>query len=138
MKTKPFLISVMFAAMPALYTLSAEAVVPATDRAGTAAYTGCPTVIPTPTTGRIYHFDKIVFGITGPLQAILAADQAALDAKPRNTPLDIKVVDRPATVADLKGKVLAFMQAANTVANRNNIQIDTVAYADVVCPANPQ
>jgi hypothetical protein len=138
MNLKHILSSVILAAVPALYSLSAEAAVPATDRVGTAAFSGCPTVIPAPATGRIYHFDKIIFVITGPLVATLAADQPALDAKPRNTPLDIKVVDRPTTVADLKGKVLTFLGATTSVANRNGIRIDSVEYASVVCPASPQ
>jgi hypothetical protein len=71
----------------------------------------------------------------GQLTALVAGDQIALNAVPRLTTLDIKVLDDPRSVADVKGKVLTFLAAADTAANRNGIRIDDVDYA-VVCP-NP-
>jgi hypothetical protein len=79
------------------------------------------------------HMDKIVFTLTGPLAAALPADQLALDAIVRNSKLDIKVLDDPNTVADLKGKVLDFLGAADSEVNRGNVSIKDVLYA-VVCP----
>ena len=63
-------------------------------------------------------------------------DQPQLDAVPRNRRLDIKVLDDPRTIADLKAKVLTFLGAAVLPANLNTIVIDDVDYA-VVCP-NPE
>jgi hypothetical protein len=83
------------------------------------------------------HADKIIFRLTGPIQAAQAADQAALDAVKRNTELDIKVLDDPATVADLKGKVLTFLGGVDNVASRQFVKIIDVDYA-MVCPAVPQ
>jgi hypothetical protein len=82
---------------------------------------------------RATHADKIVFLLTGPLQAALPGDQQALDLVPRNTDLDIKVLDDPKMVADLKGKVLTFLGAANTSENRLQVRITQVLYA-MVCP----
>jgi hypothetical protein len=84
---------------------------------------------------RAVHMDKVIFRITGALVAALDADQPALDAVPRDSRLDIKVLDDPRTVADLKGKVLTFLRAVDGPGNRANIVIDDVDYA-VVCP-NP-
>jgi hypothetical protein len=78
------------------------------------------------------HMDKIIFRITGDLAAANNADQAALDDVPRSSRLDIKVLDDPTTVADLKGKVLTFLGALDNEANRLQIAIDDVDYA-VVC-----
>jgi hypothetical protein len=77
--------------------------------------------------------DKIIFQILDDLRAQLEADQPALDAVPKKTALDIKVIDNPSTVADLKGKVLTFLGAADTSTNRDAISIDDVEYA-VICP----
>jgi hypothetical protein len=80
----------------------------------------------------LVHMDKIIFRITGPLTAILDAEQAQLNAIPLNSSLDIKVLDNPRTVADLKGKVLSFLGAQDTVVNRARVTIDDVDYA-VAC-----
>jgi hypothetical protein len=85
---------------------------------------------------RAVHMDKVIFHITDILLAADAGDQAALNAVPRNSRLDIKVLDNPTTVADLKGKVLSFLGAVDGPINRERIVIDDVDYA-VVCP-NPE
>ena len=85
---------------------------------------------------RIFHFDKVIFQIaTGNLVPILPADAAALKALPRNTDLDIKIIDDPRTVADLVSKVLSFLgaQPANP-GNRQLIRITEVEYSTIVCP----
>jgi hypothetical protein len=92
-------------------------------------------VLPNGVAVRAVHMDKIIFRITDELLAAAAADQAQLDAVPRNSALDIKVLDDPRTVADLKAKVLTFLGAQVTAANRNAITVTDVDYA-VVCP-NP-
>jgi hypothetical protein len=84
---------------------------------------------------RLVHMGKIIFRINGELTAAAAADQAQLDNVPRNTPHDIKVLDDPRTVADLKAKVLTFLGAQLTAANRNNTTIIDVDYS-TTCP-NP-
>jgi hypothetical protein len=61
------------------------------------------------------------------------ADQSAFDNVPQKTDLDIKVIDNPSTVADLEGKVLTFLGAADTTINRDAIVISDVEYA-VICP----
>jgi hypothetical protein len=116
--------------------LGSHADVPPVDSIGVPAVVICrndPNGNPMPA----IHMDKVIFRITGPLQAALAADQPALDAVPVNSRLDIKVLDNPRTVADLKGKVLTFLHAVDNPANRNAIVIDDVDYA-VVCrnPSN--
>ncbi len=119
-----------FAAATALPT-SIGAAVPPVDSVGKAAIIKCGT-----TNGviiRAAHADKIVFVILGFLQAQTPNDQPALDLLPRNDPLDIKVLDDPKTVADLLGKVLTFLGAADNTANRQNIRILEVKYA-MVCP----
>ncbi len=113
----------------------AQADVPIVDRIGHPAIVVCKT-LPNEDVVRAVHMDKIIFQITGALTAANGADQQQLDAVPRNTALDIKVLDDPRTVADLKAKVLTFLGAMLTPANRLNIEIREVAYA-VVCP-NPQ
>ena len=79
------------------------------------------------------HADKIIFTISGALPAAQPQDQAALNAVPRDSELDIKVLDDPRTIADLKGKVLSFMRAADTAAARMAIKVIDVDYA-MVCP----
>lgn len=108
----------------------AAAAVPGVDGRGLAAHTACPTVLEVPA---IYHFDKIVFQIAGQIAAAAVADQPALDLLPRLTPLDIKVLDQPKRVADLKAKVLSFLGAALTTENRQAISINQVTYATAVC-----
>jgi hypothetical protein len=118
----------------------AAAAVPPVDAAGSAALSGCPAQLAAPA---VYHFDKIVFSIGssatgGPtLKAASPNDQPAVDALPRRTDLDIKVKDNPRAVADLKGKVLAFLGAAPSAENRLLVAITQVAYAAVLCPKAP-
>jgi len=116
------------ASIPAL----TEAAVPPVDSAGKPALIRCGATA----NGQIVraaHADKIVFVILGFLQAQLPPDQPALDMIPRNTELDIKVLDDPKTVADISGKVLTFLGAADIPANRQELRIVEVKYA-MVCP----
>jgi hypothetical protein len=117
-----------FTALPLL----AQAAVPPVDAIGRPAVVVCA-VTPAGQPIRTAHMDKIIFQIVGQLKAQLDADQPALDAVPRRTDLDIKVIDNPSTVADLKGKVLTFLGAADTSDNREGLQIVDVEYA-VICP----
>jgi hypothetical protein len=82
------------------------------------------------------HADKIIFHLTGPLQAVNPAAQQAVDAIPRDSKLDIKVLDNPATIAVLKGKVLSFIGVVDNANSRAGVTIDEVAYA-MVCPVKP-
>ncbi len=114
------------------------AAVPAVDAKGVAAIVTCPisatgAVIP----ATAYHSDKIVFSISGILQAALAADQTAISKLPLNTELDIKVRDNPRLVADIKSKVLSFLGAAVNPNNAGLIKIISVEYAIAVCPKSP-
>ena len=79
------------------------------------------------------HADKIIFTLTGALAALQQGDQAALDNVPRDTELDIKVLDDPRTIADLKGKVLSFIRAVDSAVARTAVKIIDVEYA-MVCP----
>jgi hypothetical protein len=110
----------------------AQADVPPVDAVGRPAIVVCA-VTPAGAPIRTAHMDKIIFQILDDLRAQLEADQPALDAVPKKTALDIKVIDNPSTVADLKGKVLTFLGAADTSTNRDAISIDDVEYA-VICP----
>lgn len=83
------------------------------------------------------HADKIIFKLINHPQAMNANDQAALGALPLNEEMDIKVLDDPTTIADLKGKVLTFLRAVNNPANRALVKIVDVDYA-MVCPLVPQ
>jgi len=107
---------------------------------GAAALSNCPTQLSLPT---IYHFDKVVFSIapnpvTGaaPFQAPIQRP-ARRHRLPRNTELDIKIRDNPKAVADLKSKVLTFLGAAPTAANKSFIRIIQVTYEAVSCPKAP-
>ena len=82
------------------------------------------------------HADKIIFRLTGTLQAILAADQVELNKIPLNTELDIKVLDDPFRIADLRGKVLSFIGAVDSALQRDKVAIVDVDYA-MVCPVKP-
>ncbi len=135
MNTRSILLSLMLSATPVVSASQALAVVPPVDGKGVGAVARCWAATPTsPTTAlAVLHFDKIIFIIgQGQLAPITAADFAALNAIPRLTELDIKIKDDPKTVADLKGKVLTFMGAAPTAANRALIRIIDVEYA-VIC-----
>ena len=83
------------------------------------------------------HSDKIIFSLLTQIQAADPADQPALDQLPRQTELDIKVRDTVSKVADLRAKVLTFLGAVDTAANRAAVRIIDVDYA-VVCPAVAQ
>lgn len=109
----------------------AHATVPTVDERGRPAEINCNSTA----AGKIKaaHADKIIFRLTGPLMAANPADQPALDQVPRDRPLDIKVLDDPTTVADLKGKVLTFLGAALGPAAYNAVDIVDVEYA-MVCP----
>lgn len=82
------------------------------------------------------HVDKIIFMLLGPLQAIKPERQEALNAIPRQVELDIKVLDNPRRIADLRGKVLSFIGAIDEPAFREYVRIVDVDYA-IVCPATP-
>jgi hypothetical protein len=112
----------------------AQSAVPPVDPIGQPAIVVCKLLPSGPV--RAVHMDKIIFHIADDLIAANPGDQLQLNAVPKHTPLDIKVLDDPRTVADLKAKVLTFLGAAVTSANRNAIYIRDVDYA-VVCP-NPE
>jgi len=135
MNTSRTLAGALALALASSLPLAAAAATPPVDGVGVAAQIRCNT-----TTGGapIYaaHADKIIFKVTGGLPALDPADQAALNAVPRNTELDIKVLDNPKSVADLKGKVLTFLGAVDNANTRVFITIDDVEYA-MVCPLKP-
>ncbi len=110
----------------------ASAAVPRVDRVGKPALLVCPAGAPE----RIFHFDKVIFQLsTGNLVPIIAADAAALNALPRSTDLDIKIIDDPRTVADLESKVLSFLGARpSDPNNRQLLRISDVEYTAIVCP----
>lgn len=110
----------------------ASAFVPGVDRSGKAGVVACGKASDGRTVEAV-HVDKIIFIITGTLQAADPADQPTLLNIPVNTELDIKVLDNPRRVADLRGKVLTFLGAATHAANRGFIRIVDVDYA-MVCP----
>jgi hypothetical protein len=86
-----------------------------------------PSVCPTP--NFVQHWDKIVF-------KILDQGLAKRHNLTANTELDIKVQDDPHSVADVKQKVLQFLNESNEF--RNAIQIQDVQYA-LICaiPSRP-
>lgn len=119
-----------------LCTLTAAyAAVPPVDAQGTPARIRCGT---SAAGAAVYaaHADKIIFALSGGLPAVDPDDQPALNAVPRDTELDIKVLDNPRTVADLKGKVLSFLGAVDSAATRQSVKIIDVDYA-MVCPNTP-
>jgi hypothetical protein len=132
---KPFKTLQLAAATAALLAAGPSyAVVPQVDPAGRPARIVCGNTAG----GQLIlaqHADKIIFMLTDDqaLVALLQADQAALDAVPRNTELDIKVLDDPRTIADLRGKVLSFIGAADGAVARTKVKIIDVDYA-MVCP----
>jgi len=127
---KSSLLSVVLAITTIAAADVAYGAVPRVDRLGRPA----PTVCPTSTIDRIFHFDKVIFQLgTGQLAPNIAGDFNALNALPRNTALDIKIIDVPTTVADLKGKVLSFLGAQGSAANRQLLRITDVEYSAVVC-----
>lgn len=78
-------------------------------------------------TESVQHWDKIVFMVTDPK----LASQANVSA---NMELDIKVLDDPHKVANLKQKVLDFLGVPN--GNKNAIKIIDVEYA-IICAMQP-
>lgn len=76
----------------------------------------------------VKHWDKIIFMIKSPE----LAQKVGLAA---NTELDIKVLDDPKKVADIKQKVLDFLGLRNVP--RNIIQILDVDYS-IICAATPR
>ena len=115
-------------------SLTSQAAVPAVDGAGKPAVIKCG-VSATGATINAVHADKIIFRVTGFLPAVVPADQDALNRVPRDTELDIKVLDNPRTVADLRGKVLTFLGAVDSPNTRPNVTIIDVDYS-MVCPAS--
>jgi hypothetical protein len=124
--------SLAIASVTALLPLFAQAQVPPVDANGRPAVVVCGvTAAGAPI--RTAHMDKIIFQIIADLRATNPNDQDALNRVPKKTDLDIKVIDNPQTVADLEGKVLTFLGAADTPENRDGIEIKDVEYA-VICP----
>ena len=123
------------AAIAFLACLPAMADTQTVDKIGRPAKIRC-TVMADGTPVFAEHADKIVFRLTGPIQAQTPADQPALDAIVRNSKLDIKVLDNPETIADLKGKVVSFIGGMDNAASRSFVTIDEVKYA-MVCPLKP-
>ena len=81
--------------------------------------------VPPPPECNIQHWDKIVFSINNSRLA------GSLRLTP-NTPLDIKVLDDPARVADIKQKVLNFLKVPASPENRRSISIIDIEYA-IIC-----
>ena len=75
----------------------------------------------------VKHWDKIVFMVTSPVLAMKAHVSV-------NTELDIKVLDNPKEVADLKQKVLDFIGVPN--GNKSSLKIIDVEYA-IICTKGP-
>lgn len=115
---------------------TSQATVPVVDPVGKAAQINCG-VSNAGAKVAAAHADKIIFSLTGGLPAVDPNDQTALDKIPRNMPLDIKVLDNPRTVADLKGKVLSFIGAVDNLDTRQAVTIVDVEYAMVCAAANP-
>lgn len=125
-------IALALAAASAVVGFSSQAAVPSVDSVGRPAVVRCGST----STGKAVnasHADKIIFELSGFVQSVVPADQAALNLVPRLTPLDIKVIDNPKTVADLKGKTLTFLGAIDNSSNREAVRILEVMYA-MVCP----
>jgi hypothetical protein len=128
---KSSLLSVLIATTTIVAADVAYTAVPPVDRVGRPALSVCPAGVPK----RIFHFDKVIFQLApGNLVPIVAADAGALNALPRNSDLDIKIIDDPRFIAGLEGKVLSFLGAANNVNNRDRLRISDVEYTTIVCP----
>jgi hypothetical protein len=96
--------------------------------------------------GTVEHWDKIVFSISYPtaLSSTVPGTNFTNTPIPFNTELDIKVLDDPDTVADLREKVISFVcgeklkNQCNTEGKRNLrrfIRIISVEYA-IICGAD--
>lgn len=116
----------------ALVSAPAPAVVPDVDQGLTPATTSCGTDPGTGRRQRLRHFEQVIFIVDQTLSAADPADQPALSRLPQQTELDVKLAHNPRLVADLEGKVLAFLGAAATSLNRQRIRVIDVDYA-VVC-----
>ena len=81
--------------------------------------------------GKLKHWDKIIFKIVGNRNDTHSKYY-------HNTELDIKVEDEPTKVADLKGKVVKFLEDdyPNGNVKRQHIQIVDVEYA-IACELPP-
>ena len=120
------------------YSVQAQATVPGVETIGRPASTTCPVPVAGATVKpSIKHFDKVIFQIIGQLKAADPVDQPALLLVPPRTDLDIKILDNPTKVADLKSKVLTFLGAIDDDLNRQLIEIKEVEYTAVVCPQLP-
>jgi len=129
------LLAMPLLAISSLQPLTALAVTPAVESVAAPAQIRC-NVAGGGNNVYAVHADKIIFRLTGPLQAVDPADQAALDKIPRNSELDIKVLDNPFAVADLRGKVLSFIAAVDNANARQVVAIVDIDYA-MVCPVKP-
>ncbi len=135
---KSTLKTLMFGCSLSLAAGLAHAVVPSVEKAGLPATAICG-IGPTGQQLVVRNFDKIIFLIRcdaqpGAAPCLIAQnpnEQPQLNAVPTNTPLDIKVLDNPRQVADIKSKVLTFLGAAVTATNRNRLQIVDVDYTAV-------
>ena len=121
-----------------VFPVASQADVPLVEKLGRGAVIRCG-FNAAGTTVLAVHADKIIFSLSDGLIANDPADQAALNAVPHDTELDIKVLDNPRNIADLRGKVLSFIGAADTAVNRQKVKIIDVEYA-MICPhtASPQ
>jgi hypothetical protein len=71
------------------------------------------------------HWDKIIF-------KIIDEEMAKQLQQPFDSELDIKILDSPKEVVDLKKKILDFLGLPNSPENRNGITINDVGYA-ILC-----
>src|ERR671910_1381321 len=71
------------------------------------------------------HWDKIIF-------KIINEEMAKKIQQPFDSELDIKVLDNPKEVADLKKKILDFLGLSDSAENRKGIIIIDVGYA-ILC-----
>jgi hypothetical protein len=143
MKNSILLFTPLLAAAAAALYADGVSAAPPVDMIGRPALVACPPATATANASSIQHFDKIIFKITGHLIAPASTTGAAnaqgiLDEFVKGVmdkPLDIKVVDNPKTIADLKGKVLSFVGAdPKNPENWPLVEIIDVEYASVVCP----
>ncbi|MGD9674252.1 MAG: VWA domain-containing protein [Candidatus Nitrosocosmicus sp.] len=76
----------------------------------------------------VQHWDKIIFNITD-------TDLAESVGLPANTELDIKVMDDPSVVVDLKKRVLDFLNGTSASTSYGSVNIIDVEYA-LICVDN--
>jgi hypothetical protein len=116
----------------ALVSAMASAAVPSVDSGRTPATTSCGTDPDTGRRQRLRHFAQVIFIIDQSLIAQDPRDQPVMSQLPQQTELDIKLAHSPTRIADLEGKVLAFLGAFDSLQNRQRIRIIDVDYT-VVC-----